>query len=86
MSASTVLAADNNNQTNGTVTYKINKHTFSSGGGVTTSSNGIYKLTSSIGQIDAGMSNSSNGTYQLNGGFLTELTTISDLIFKDGFE
>lgn len=80
MSASTVLDAENNNQTNGTVTYKINKYTISSGGGVSTG--GIYSLTSSIGQIDAGH-NASGGVYEFKGGFLTGS---SDLIFKNGFE
>lgn len=87
MSASAVLAADNNDQTSGVVTYKINKHTILSGGGVITSSNGVYKVTSSIGQIDAGVSTSSNGVYKLNGGFLTgQASVLGDSIFKNGFE
>jgi len=73
--------SDHNNQSsNRGVTYKMNKYTLSSGGGVITGGN--YQLTSSIGQIDAG-EKAIGGNYEFRGGFLTGS---SDLIFKNGFE
>ncbi|VAW48233.1 hypothetical protein MNBD_GAMMA03-1465 [hydrothermal vent metagenome] len=69
--------------TKGTTTYEITKHTISSGGGQI--SGGVYTLVTSIGQIDAGH-NASGSTYEFNGGFLAGATNTNDNIFKNGFE
>jgi len=68
-------------------TYKIRKHTISNGGGVITSSNGDFRITSSIGQIDAGHNTNTSGiSYIFHGGFLTSPNSQSESIFKNGFE
>ena len=69
--------------TKGTITYEITKHTISSGGGQI--SGGVYTLVTSIGQIDAGH-NATGGIYEFNGGFLAGATNTEDTIFTNGFE
>jgi len=72
---------DNNQKNNqGSGVYQIQSYTISSGGGVI--SNGNFKVTSSIGQIDAGPK-LTGGVFEIKGGFLKEN---SDLIFKNSFE
>lgn len=58
--------------------YAINWHTIDGGGGTSTSQDGVYSLSGTIGQPDAdvvslcsadGGSGCTNPTYELNGGF-----------------
>ena len=74
-------------ETQGTTTYVIQRHTISSGGGQMSDSSGVYKVLGVIGQIDAGH-NATNSPYVFKGGFLHGATPTSsgDLIFKNGFE
>ena len=75
------------NQTQGTPTYAIKKHTLSSGGGVMSDTGNIYKVTGVIGQIDAGH-NATGSPYVFKGGLLQGATptNLGDPIFKNGFE
>ena len=79
----TFTVAKTTEDTKGTITYEITKHTISSGGGQI--SGGVYTLVTSIGQIDAGH-NASGGSYQFTGGFLTTSTPTAEIIFKNDFE
>ncbi|MGV6852740.1 MAG: hypothetical protein ACWA5R_11275 [bacterium] len=75
------------NQTQGTTTYAIKRHTISSGGGVMTDSGNVYQVTGVIGQIDAGH-NATQSPYVFKGGFLhgSASPNSGDIIFKNGFE
>jgi len=78
-----LTVAKTTEDTKGTTTYEITKHTISSGGGQI--SGGVYTLVTSIGQIDAGH-NTTGGIYEFNGGFLTTSTPTAEIIFKNDFE
>ena len=78
-----LTVAKTTEDTKGTTTYEITKHTISSGGGQI--SGGVYTLVTSIGQIDAGH-NTTGGIYEFNGGFLAGATNTEDTIFTNGFE
>jgi len=61
--------------------FEILKSTIDSGGDA--SAGGEFTLTATIGQSDASPQNAAGGEFTLSGGFWA---TVSDLIFKDGFE
>jgi hypothetical protein len=50
--------------------YDLTWNTIDGGGGTSTSANGVYKLSGTIGQPDAGTL--TGGAYKLNGGFWLE--------------
>ena len=65
--------------------YAITKSTIDNGGGA--SSGGPYSLTGTVGQPDASLQVASGGQYAAAGGFWANaLSSISDLMFKNGFE
>lgn len=61
--------------------FSILKSTLDSGGGA--ASGGEFSLTGTTGQSDASPQMSVGGDFSMSGGFWA---TVSDLIFKDGFE
>ena len=65
--------------------YAITKSTIDGGGGM--SVGGQYSLTGTVGQPDANPQSAFGGSYAAAGGFWANaLSSISDLMFKNGFE
>jgi len=67
-----------------TAQYELTKFSIHNGGGKSQNTAQDIRITGTIGQHDAAMPLSGSG-YKLSGGFWTE-STMSDLLFKNGFE
>jgi len=65
------------------VEFEITKSTIDNGGGTSTSGDGAFSLTGTIGQHDASPVTSVGGKFVLAGGFWAKA---SDTLLSDGFE
>ena len=63
--------------------FELTKSTIDNGGG--TSSGGGFSITGTIGQPDANRQTSTGVGFSVAGGFWAD-ATVTDVMFKDGFE
>lgn len=64
--------------------FLLERSTLDGGGGV--AAGGDFILTGTIGQADASATHASGGSFAHDGGFWARLASLTDFIFKGGFE